>query len=799
MWQKLGHFILRFRVALLVLLLVLTAGMGYLASKVELSYEFTRAIPLDNPKYQAYQRFREKFGEDGNLLVLGVQTDQLFTLSTFDAYRKLQRQLKTIEGVEDIISVPSAVALYKDTISERLKARPIFSDTIRSQQALDSAALSFQQLPFYKGLLYNPETQVYLMGVRINKELMNSKERVGVVGAIEKAADAFANTTSLTVHKSGLPYIRTKVAVMIQNEMRFFLLASVILSALILLAFFRSLSAMLLSIVVVGIGVVWSVGTLQLFGFKISLLTALIPPLVVVIGIPNCIYFLNKFHVAWNKTGHKEQSLVLMIDKMGIVTLFCNVAAAIGFAVFALTSSQILKEFGLVAGINIMALFFISLIFIPAVLSFLPPPKTRHTRYLDNPWLNKGLARLEKWSLHHRPFIYGVTGLILAVSIAGLFKLKSEAFIVDDLPVSNQVYTDLRFFETHFKGVMPLEIVVDTRKKQGVIRNMRNLEGIDSLSRFIENIPNMARPLSIAEGLKFARQAFFEGDSSNYLLPSAYDLPALSQYLSAKDSTQNNNSFAKLVGSFMDSTKSQARISVSMADIGSYRLPGLLDSIQWQAEQIFNKDSIEALSADSATQEAARAENKKWGQRTHLIELTGSSVTFLEGSRFIISGLKDSIFWAFLLISLCMLYLFRSLRILVCSLIPNIIPLVITAGTMGWAGVPLKPSTVLVFSVALGIAIDVTIRFLVNYKQELPHYQHDAYKTVIQTIYSTGISIIYTSLVLIAGFVIFCFSKFGGTQALGWLTSLTLVVATLTNLILLPAMLLSLGKERKNG
>jgi len=799
MWQKLGHFILRFRVALLVLLLLVTAGMGYLASKVELSYEFTRAIPLDNPKYQAYQRFREKFGEDGNLLVLGIQTDQLFTLSTFEAYRDLQRRLKNISGVEDIISVPSAIALYKDTLSERLKARPVFSDTISSQQALDSAALAFQQLPFYKGLLYNPETQVYLMGVRINKELMNSRARVGVVNAIEQATDTFVKATSLTVHKSGLPYIRTKVAVMIQNEMRFFLLASVILSALILLAFFRSVSAMLLSIVVVGIGVVWSVGTLQLFGFKISLLTALIPPLVVVIGIPNCIYFLNKFHVAWNKTGQKEQSLVLMIDKMGIVTLFCNVAAAIGFAVFALTSSQILKEFGLVAGINIMALFFISLIFIPAVLSFLPPPKTRHTRYLDNPWLNKGLARLEKWSLHHRPFIYGVTGLVLAVSIAGLFKLKSEAFIVDDLPVSNQVYTDLRFFETHFKGVMPLEIVVDTRKKQGVIRNMRNLEGIDSLSRFIENIPNMARPLSIAEGLKFARQAFFEGDSSNYLLPSAYDLPALSQYLSIKDSSQNNNSFAKLVGSFMDSTKSQARISVSMADIGSYRLPGLLDSIQWQAEQIFNKDSINALNADSATREAALAENSKWGQRTHQIELTGSSVTFLEGSRFIISGLKDSIFWAFLLISLCMLYLFRSLRILFCSLIPNIIPLVITAGTMGWAGVPLKPSTVLVFSVALGIAIDVTIRFLVNYKQELPHYHHDPYKTVIQTIYSTGISIIYTSLVLIAGFIIFCFSKFGGTQALGWLTSLTLVVATLTNLILLPAMLLSLGKEGKKG
>ncbi len=799
MWQKLGHFILRFRVVLLIALSLMTVFMGYLASKVELSYEFTRAIPLDNPKYQAYQNFRKQFGEDGNLLVLGIQTDQLFRLPTFNAYRNLQNELKTIKGVEDIISVPGAVGLYKDTTSEKLKAFPVFADTIASQEILDSAVMVFRQLPFYKGLLYNPETQVYLMGVRINKELMNSKERVGVVTNIENAANTFSNATSLTVHKSGLPYIRTKVAVMIQDEMRFFLLASVILSALILLVFFRSISAMLLSIVVVGIGVVWSVGTLELFGFKISLLTALIPPLVVVIGIPNCIYFLNKFHVAWNKTGNKQQSLVMMIDKMGIVTLFCNVAAAIGFAVFALTSSQILKEFGLVAGINIMALFFISLIFIPAVLSFLPPPKNRHTRYLDNAWLNKGLAQLEKWSLHQRPFIYGSTALVLALAIAGLFRLKSEAFIVDDLPASNQVYTDLRFFETHFKGVMPLEIVVDTRKKQGVIRNLRNLEGIDSLSRYIGNIPNMARPLSIAEGLKFARQAFFEGDSSSYVLPSAYDLPALAQYLAIKDSAQTNNSLGKLVGSFMDSTKSQARISVSMADIGSYRLPGLLDSIQQQAELIFNKDSIEALSADSATKAAGLAENEKWGKRTHQIELTGSSVTFLEGSRFIISGLKDSIFWAFLLISLCMLYLFRSLRILVCSLIPNIIPLIITAGTMGWAGVPLKPSTVLVFSVALGIAIDVTIRFLVNYKQELPHYNNDPYKTVIQTIYSTGISIIYTSLVLIAGFVIFCFSDFGGTKALGWLTSLTLVVATLTNLILLPAMLLSLGKERKRG
>ena len=773
MWYRLGHFILKYRLPLLIILAALTGFMAYHASKVQLSYDFTRAIPLNNPKYKAYQEFRKKFGEDGNLLVIGIQTEKLFEEKTFNAYYNLQRDLKKIKGVDDIISIPSAINLVKVPETEKLKADAIFPDRILSQAAIDSASSVFFNLPFYEHLLYNPETKAWLMGLRINKDLMATKARVAVVASISKLADNFGKENNLTVYKSGLPLIRTEIAVMIANEMKFFLLASVVLSALILLLFFRSVSVMVLSLVVVAIGVVWSMGTIQLLGYKISLLTALIPPLVVVIGIPNCIYFFNKFHVAWNETGNKKGSLIAMVDKMGIVTLFCNVAAAIGFAVFALTQSQILKEFGLVAGINIMALFFISLVLIPAVLSFLPAPKSRHTKYLVNPRLNRWLDRLERWSLNHRKLIYSITGVVVAFSVVGIFQLKSEGFIVDDLPKSDKIYTDLKFFETHFKGVMPLEIVVDTKKKQGVTRNLNNLERIDSLSQYLATIPDIARPLSIAEGLKFAKQAFFDGDKANYSMPSSYDLPALSQYLSFKgDSANSKNSLAKLVSTFMDSTKQQARISVSMADIGSHRLPGLLDSITARANQLFDKEKFD-------------------------VQLTGTSVTFLEGSRFIINGLKESIFWAFLLIALCMFYLFRSARILVCSLIPNIIPLMITAGVMGWVGIALKPSTVLVFSVALGIAIDVTIRFLVNFKQELPHNKYDMKQTVIETIHSTGISIIYTSMVLIAGFVIFYFSEFGGTKALGWLTSLTLVTATFTNLVLLPAILISFIRIKK--
>jgi len=773
MWQSLGRFILKYRLMLLLVLVALTTFMAWRASKVELSYDFARAIPVNNPKYKAYQDFRKKFGEDGNLLVIGIQTDKLFEEKTFNSYATLLRDLKKVTGVDDVIGVPSAINLVKIPETETLKADTIFAEKILSQPEIDSARNIFLSLPFYKHLLYNPGTNTWLMGVRINKDLMASKDRIEIVYTINKLADDFGKANNLTIHQSGLPHIRTVLSMRIVKEMKMFIFASILLSALILLIFFRSVSAMLLSLAVVLFGVIWSFATIELLGYKISILNALIPPLIVVIGIPNCIYFLNKFHTAWNESGDKKKSLVMMVDRMGIVTLFCNLAAAIGFAVFALTQSQILKEFGYVAGINIIVLFFISLILIPVILSYLPVPKNRHTKYLNNPGLNNWLDRLERWSLNHRKLIYGITIVIVAISVAGATRLKSLGFIVDDLPKEDKIYTDLRFFEKNFNGVMPLEIVVDTKKKYGVSRNLNNLERIDSLSQFISTMPGIARPLSIVDGLKFAKQAFFDGDSNSYTMPSSYDLPALSQYLSPKSETTGaKNSFAKLVSTFMDSSKQQARISVSMADVGSNRLPRILDSVSVRVNQLFPKDKYE-------------------------VELTGTSVTFLEGSRFIVNGLEDSILWAFLFIALCMLYLFRSARILLCSLIPNIIPLLITAGIMGWFGVPLKPSTVLVFSVALGIAIDITIRFLVNYKQELPLNNFDRKQTVIKTIHSTGISIIYTSLVLIAGFIIFCFSGFDGTKALGWLTSITLVTATFTNLVLLPAILISFIKIKK--
>ena len=752
-----------------MLLLALTIAMSYFASKVELSYEFSRAVPTDNPKYLAYQEFRKQFGEDGNLMVIGVQDKEFFTDAHFDRYKDLVHAIEKVPGVLNVLSVPTSIQLIKDTANGELTTATIPADSVAGTAA--DARDQFTNLPFYQGFLWNPQSEAYLMAVRIDKDILNSKNRAGVVKKITDLGDAYGKQANLQVHYSGLPFIRTMMATQVQNEMQLFLIISFVLTAIILALFFRSFMAVLASMLVVAVGVIWSLGTLTLLGYQITLLTALIPPLIVVIGIPNCVYLLNKYHSEYNTHGNKMKSLLRMVDRMGIVTLFTNLTAAIGFGVFFFTKSEILKEFGLVASINIMAIFAISLIFIPALFSFLPPPKGRHTSYLDSKWMNKVLEAITTWVFSHRKWIYAFTIVTCAIAIMGITRLHSVGYIVDDLPKDDIVYKDLKFFEKHFRGVMPLEIVIDTKRKNGAV-SLPVLEKMDKLTNYLKQFPEIGHSLSIVQGVKFARQAYYDGDSTSYAVPNVFDAAFIQPYLRSRG--EKNSMFNKLISAFMDSTKQKTRISVSMADVGSKRLPQLLDSIKPKTYELFDSTRYQ-------------------------VSFTGTSVVFLEGSKFIINSLRDSLILAFIMIFGCMVFLFRSWRILLISIVINIVPLMITAGIMGWAGIAMKPSTVLVFSVALGITIDVTIRFLVNFKQELVRHDDNIAVTVKRTIRDTGLSIIYTSLILIAGFGVFALSDFDGTKSLGYLTSLTLLLAMITNLTLQPALLLWIDKARQKN
>lgn len=773
MWQRLADFVLRFRIILLLIILVITGIMGYYASKVELSYDFTSAIPTDNPKYQDYQKFRNMFGEDGNTMMVGVQSEKFFTPEMFTSYVTLTQDIAKVKSVENVLGIPAAVMVVQDSAS-KLGVRKIFPDNLAGAD-IDSLKQVFMNLPFYRGLLYNDKTHAYVMAITINKQTLASKDRTRVINEIIALGDKFGKQFNTEIHYSGLPHIRTQMANKVQHEVRLFLMLSFALTAVILLIFFRSILAVLTSMIVVAIGVIWSFGTLTLLGYKITILTGMIPPLIVVIGIPNCVYFLNKYHTEYGILNTKVPALNAMVSKMGVVTLFTNLTAAIGFGVFYFTKSIILKEFGLVAGLNIMALFFISLVIIPAVFSFLPPPNTRHTSYLDSKWINSLLDSLTTLVFHNRKKLYLVTILVCVGAVIGMARLKAVGHIVDDLPHSDKIYTDLKFFEKNFKGVMPLEIIVDTKKKYGAISSLETWEKLDSLTNLLESRPEIGGGLTLIKGIKFARQGYAGGNIEEYRLPDAVEFgalrPSLISMLRKRDNA-NPNPMSKLLNSFVDTSIQNVRISVRIMDIGSVAMPKLLDEIKPQAEKIF----------DTAH---------------YNLTFTGTSITFLEGSKFIINSLRDSLFWAFGMILVCMIVLFRNWRIVLIAIVTNIVPLVITAGVMGWLNVPLKPSTVLVFSVAPGITVDVTIRFLVNFKQELATHNEDIEMTVRRSIHDTGMSIIFTSLILTAGFAVFAVSEFDGTKSLGYLTSLTLLLAMVINLTLQPALLLWMDKAKK--
>ncbi|NNF19836.1 MAG: MMPL family transporter, partial [Flavobacteriaceae bacterium] len=325
---------------------------------------------------------------------------------------------------------------------------------------------------------------------------------------------------------------------------------------------------------------------------------------------------------------------------------------------------------------------------------------------------------------------------------------------------------DIRFFEAEFDGIMPLEIVVNTQREKGVMKPA-TLKRMERLSEVIREIPELSEPVSMVNLVKYSKQAFYNG------IPKYYQLPTSQENTFIMDVAKNSRGNGNLLSTFVDSTGQYARITTYIQDVKTDRMEAIEQELVENVAKIFPEDRYE-------------------------VSLTGKALLFLKGTKYLVKNLIMSLALAIVLISLFIAYLFRSFRMVVISLVPNLLPLVITAGVMGYVGVPIKPSTILVFSVAFGISVDDTIHFLAKYRQELIANRWRIQKSVYAALRETGVSMFYTSIVLFFGFSVFIISSFGGTVALGALVSATLLFAMLANLILLPSLLLSLERSIAN-
>jgi hypothetical protein len=769
MWENIASFVLRNRWPLIGGLIVITAFMAYQASEVEMAYDNPKFIPDDDPDYANYLQFKQLFGDDGSVMVIGVESPEIHSLKFFQEWYDLTVDLKKKDGVKQVLSLANLPHLVKvdeevifdeDTFQNTVfHAEPVVQKRPSTQTEVDTLFQKLYDLKFYEGLVFTDNPDFTLMAITLEKDILDTKRRIAYVSQLVEDVRQRCSEHDVEPRFSGLPYIRTEYSKKVKAEIVQFTLISLLITSLILLLFFRSFYTLLFSMLVVVVGVIWCMGILVLLGFKITMFVGLLPPLIVVIGIANCIYLLNKYHDEFKTHRNKIKSLKRVISKVGLAVFFTNLTTGIGFGVFVLTGSTVLQEFGLTAFFSIMSVFIISVLLIPVIFSFLPTPKTKHTRHLDNRYLQSVIEGLAKSIDNRRKRIYWITGSVVVLAIVGMTQIKTIGFMVDDISKSDPLYKDLKFFEKHIHGIMPFEIVVDSKMEDG-IKDVSTLQKIDLLERELEKYPEFSKPMSVAQAMKFLNQSFYDGNPKRYLVPSVLNI---GQIMSMIPTEETN---AKMLHSMVDSVYQKARISVQMADVGSVEIKRIREQVDSNITEIFPSDQYD-------------------------VDITGTSVIFLKGNDYLIQNLLISLVVAFFIISMIMASIFKSLRMIIISLVPNMIPLLITAGIMGYFGVSFKPSTVLVFSVAFGIAVDFTIHFLSKYKLELNQNGHHIEGAVSKALRETGVSMIYTSVILFFGFIIFTFSRFGGTIALGAFTSITLVVALLSNLLLLPSLLMS--------
>ena len=767
-WEGIARLILRNRFTLLIILFAATAF--WVSHWKHMRFTFTEAnlLPDQHEENIRYNEFLKLFGEEGNVMVLAMQDPDLFSAGRLDAWNELSAKLGSYEEIDFVLSLDDLKVLSKNKQKNKFEMIPFQAK--KPETEAEFALLKqqlFKELPFFENLLFNKETQTVRTAVYMKTEIVNSATRKKFIyDTFIPLIEEFEAKNKVDVRTSGMPYIRTLNAQNIVDEIGIFVLGAMGITSLIFFLFFRSIRATLISMVVVLLGVVWALGTLGWMGYEITILTALIPPLIIVIGIPNCIFLINKYQQEVAKHGNQVKSLQQVIVKIGNATLMTNLTTASGFATFILTDSKLLKEFGIIASINVIGIFILSLLLIPIIYSFMPLPNKKHLNHLKNKSIDSFVGWMENIVRHRRINTYIISLVLLVASIIGIYQIRISGSILEDLPQKKEFFKDILFFDQEFNGIVPLEILIDTKRKNGVIK-LPTLKRMDALGKSIDAIPELSTPLSIVNAMKYAKQAYYNGNPNYYKLPTAQENNFILSYFD-KENRGNN-----LMKNYVDSTGQYARLTTFMKDIRTERMEEIKADLEKEIKKIFPEDRYD-------------------------VQLTGKSLIFLKGTKYLINNLILSLSLAILLIALFMAYLFRSFKMIIISLIPNILPLLVTAGMMGYLGIPIKPSTILVFSIAFGISVDDTIHFLAKYRQELIDSKWKIQRSVYAALRETGVSMFYTSIVLFFGFSVFMISEFGGTVALGGLVSATLLFAMLANLILLPSLLISLERTVSN-
>ncbi|WP_194777693.1 efflux RND transporter permease subunit [Pararhodonellum marinum] len=731
---------------------LVSAVFVFLGPVPRFNYDFENFFPVDDPELTYYQTFRKQFENDNDylLIALGNEPD-VFEQEFLEKAAALQNGIAQLRKVDQVVSLLflTEPIIGAFGISERSLLNWEDPSNLKGQK---QRILADRQ---YTGNLIREDGRFLNIIVK-NEQNILKEDGDTLYREIDHLIREFGFEEAVT---AGKIKAQGEFVQLLQSEFIFFLSISAVLIVILLWWIFRTWWGVVLPFFVLAFGVGWTFSIMLLSGKALDVMMVMQPTILLIIGLSGLVHFLTLYMAKLREGLSKSQAIEKTFSELSLAVFLTCLTTSLGFVSLYFTNVVSLKEFGLYTGIGVMIMFLAIMLLTPGFLYLFSPLAGAKDPVLRSFWL-VNLRKLLLLILAHQKKVLVGFALLTFLAFLAVSQLKVDGYLLDNLPQDHPLVQDFEFFDEYLGGSKPLEFSIEVGKGAEDLLEYPVLVQMDALESFLEtNFETGAifSPLALVKGLNKAQNG---GNSKAYVLPSRGQFERMQRYL--------DQGIRKMDVKILSEDQKKGRLSTRMADVGSYKGEQLKAKFRHFVETEIDNSYLQ-------------------------VRMTGTSLLIDKSHSSISWQMARGLSVAFVLVGLIAGFLFRSWRIALVVLLPNIIPLLWMGGLMWLMDIDLKLSTAIIFTVAFGIAVDDSIHFMTKLQSELVGGKSLIY-AIKRTYLTTGKAIILTTIILSSGFFILTFSQFGVTYYSGLLISMSLIFALLADLILLPVLLLPLNK-----
>ena len=743
------------------LVLVLVVGISILfAFKIKslnFNYDFEAFFPNEDKELEIYNNHRDRFEWDNEFVLLGIENKQgVFKKDFLTKIESLSNDLKLLDNVDRIISPTNIKNIsYSGIVPIEKKLLHVDDETLYKN---DSATI--YNTPELIGSFFPQDAKSISIYIKTNERL-SKKKSDSLAKNIEVAFNKYKFDE---VHFVGRIVAQNVYLKNLEQEFKYFLSISFVLVIVFLWFSFKSLYGIVVPITIVVISIFWTLGIMALCGQSLDIMTVMLPTMIFIAGMSDVVHFFSKYFEELSKGTEKTKIFPLIIKEVGFPTFLTLITTVVGFLSLLFSSIIPIRDFGIFTSVGIIIAFVLTYTLLPALLFLFTPKKLVIVHSHNNKTYNV-MRNVLFWIFRNQKTIIVTTCLLVVLSIIGVYKIKVNNILLEDLSDRVKIKQDFMFFDKHYSGVRPLELAVEIKNKNKTVLDYEIMQQLNSVDEFIKKEYKAGfiySPAMICNGIN--KSLNDEGDD-------ALSFPNKEDYADIKKQIYDNKK-NKDIKRVISIDGKHARISAKINDVGSIVVNEHNKKFQEFIKSNINTNDIE-------------------------IKITGAAHLVDRNNEYMVSNMTQGFLFSIIVIALLTYLLHRSWRMVLVFILPNFIPLLIIAGIMGYAGIELKAATSLVFSIAFGVATDDTIHFISRLKIELEYGKSLIY-AFKRTYFETGKPIVLTTFILMGGFISLMISDFQSTFYFGFLICITIVIAVIADFFLLPVLLFwILGKKKK--